>query len=168
MNVETEVGIGGTIDTEAQKVLSLLGFMTGGFKYIVNGVEHPKDTTIKTIAPTHETTIVAVEGLGPMSTYRRFKVDNTLGSWWGNSGSSPDGLRWKCKQSMKVAGFAAFASQSGETYEIKWEVKVNDSLMTQGHQKNAEITDKYYVKIFFDELVDVPANSPLDITVWIA
>ena len=97
MNVATEVGIGGTIDTEGQKVLSLLGFSTGGFKYVVNGVEHPKDTTIKTIAPTHETTILALEGLGPMSTYRRFKIDSSLGSWWGNSGSSADGLRWKCK-----------------------------------------------------------------------
>ena len=69
---------------------------------------------------------------------------------------------------MKVAGFAAFASQSGELYEIKWEIKVNESVITSGHQKNAEITDKHFVKIMLDDLVDVPANAPLDITVWIA
>ena len=75
-------------------------------------------------------TLLAVEGLGKPCKFLRFKCEEgVLSSWWSNSGSYPDGLRWIPNQKILVSGFSTFAATTDPNYEIKYEIKVNDSVI---------------------------------------
>ena len=117
-----KVGIGGTYENEASKIMANFGMNAGGYKFILDGVEKGKEDIIDA---NHESVLLILEGLGPRSCYKRFKVDDTISRWWSNSGNYADGLRCKCKENIKLAGFSTFATNGGEMYEIKFAIEVD-------------------------------------------
>lgn len=157
------------LDTEIGTPLSLAGITNTGFKYFYGGKELNKDLSILQVegSISDGMTIIAVEGIGKPSVFRR--IDKPHDSWsWYNSGSSADGLTFIPNQNIKVAGFSTWASKDSTSYDIKYKVCVGDQIVEE-HQYNAsEWEDEYYNRVWLHDLHDVSSGEKLEITVWIA
>ena len=65
INCQHQLGFSGTLESELERVMTILGQSIGGFKIAVNGSEHSKDTSISSLNLKHTDTILILEGLGP-------------------------------------------------------------------------------------------------------
>ena len=120
------------------------------------------------MAVVEDDNLFAVEGLGKPCTFRRFKCDESLSTWWSNGGTYPDGLRFIPNQAIKLSGFSTFAATTESCYEMKYEIKINDTVHETRQINSPPFEDKYFCRVKLEELADVPAGANLDITVWIA
>lgn len=112
--------------------------------------------------------ILAIKGLGEPKKWRRFEKPYEH-STWSNSGRYSDALTFIPQQPILMAGFGTWASPDNDSYEMKYEIEVNENKVLEVPcQICSGWEDKYFCRVMFEEPLEVPSMGKIVIRVWIA
>jgi len=97
-----------------------------GFKLFTGEKEIEKGTILKEGVLGEDHMILAIKGLGEPKKWRRFEKPYEH-STWSNSGRYSDALTFIPQQPILMAGFGSWASPDNDSYEMKYEIEVNEN-----------------------------------------
>ena len=150
-------------------ILATVGFKANNFKVFYKDKLLEKNTDIdKIYEHGQDIYLVAFESLGKPKKWMRFPKIYEHGTW-SNSGGCSDSIVYIPTKNIQVAGFVSYAAKDDPEYEMKYRLMINDVTKFETQpQKYSDWEDTNYKSIYFEEAFDAPAESKIQITVWIA
>ncbi|CAI2373546.1 unnamed protein product [Moneuplotes crassus] len=155
-------------ETAFENALQGVGAQMMSYKFFFNGKEISKDDCIANLENVTEgSTILASEGLGKPSVFKRFP-DSNPNSSWSNSGRYCDGLAFIPNQNIRLSGFTTFASSNDSQYEMRYTVDIGGTIVEEDTVVATGWEEDIYYRHKLKGIYQVQANQKFEIIVWIA
>lgn len=152
-----------------KEILGTMGFSSANFKVFHKDKLLEKNADIEKIYEAgKEIYLMAFESLGKPRRWIRFPRAYEYGTW-SNSGSCTDSIVYIPNKAIQVAGFLSYSAKDDPDYEMKYKLQIGGVVKEEGPPtKYQDWEETYYKTVMFNEVYDCPANSRIEITVWIA
>ncbi|CAI2373630.1 unnamed protein product [Moneuplotes crassus] len=156
------------LNVSLENSLDGIGASVSSYKFFFNGKEVDKEDCIANIEGiTRGSIIFGSECYGKPFKFSRFQ-EIYPNSYWSNSGRSSDGVCFVPSKNIILCGFSTCAARDHSQYEMKYQVKVNDTEVEEDTIIASGWEDEFYYRHKLNEVRSVKAGQKIEIVVWIA
>ncbi|CAI2373399.1 unnamed protein product [Moneuplotes crassus] len=144
------------------------GITLMGYKLFYNSKELDKDSNLSKIEGIKNgDTIYASEGFGKPYKFSRFpRVYTSYG--WSNSGNYADAITFVPTQNVKVCGFSCYAAKQKPSYEMKYKIKINETVVEEEQVEATGWEDEHYYRHRLKGAYNAASGSKIEMVCWIA